>query len=118
MKLRIAKKVVSRWNSTQMTSPNRRDLILKAHEKLGLPRPSFQEPEALPIERDVVNSGTLSPPTDNPDTPQAAISLTTLNKNLTDLRVPELKALCKDQEIKGYSKLNREGLIKVLQASE
>ena len=35
---------------------------------------------------------------------------------LTARKVPELKALCKDREITGYSKLNKDGLIEALLA--
>ena len=116
MKLRTAKKIVTRWHTSGMTQPLRRDLVIRAHRKLGLDRPEFQEPETAAIQPKVVPARTSENTEANTAGGVAAISLTTPNETLTTLKVSQLKALCKEHGIKGYSKLTRDGLIETLQA--
>ena len=127
MKRRIAKKIVNLFAKSE-TYPNywRRDLVIKAHQtlKLGIPElpPEFtkasQEPKAKSVGPGVSNVGTQNTKGQNPDTSVAAKPLTSKSTlkstSYTDMRVPDLKALCKERGIKGYSKLNREGLVEAL----
>jgi len=123
MKRRVAKKIVARTRRASEGKSggivSRRDLVIQAHRMLGVPVPA-QEPGPIAIEPKVSSPGTSNAAVQNDGKAVAAISLTTSDvdlTNLTNMRVPELKALCKESGLKGYSKLNREGLVELLHQS-
>jgi len=136
MKRRIAKKIVNLFAKYEAeyqktgvfpTYPHqRRDLVVKAHKlfKLEVPAkpagtgPVAQDPSADAIEPKVSASGTRTSTPANPGALDAAIILTTPSTDpstdLTGMTVADLKALCKERGLKGYSKLKRDGLIGLL----
>lgn len=118
MKYRVAKKVVARFPQNDdgtLSVFRRRDLVIKAYQKLGLGVPVFQEPEYIPVEPKVSKPRTQTKTTAEVAPTTAVKSLTSKSQDFESLKVGELKALCKEQGIKGYSKLKREGLIELLQ---
>lgn len=114
--MRVAKKIYNRHNKTEgpLSVNRRRDTVIQAYKMLGHPRPEFQEPEKISIERGVLSPGTSGSTTSPNETTTAAIILTEQSQDLESLKVAELKALCKERGIKGYSKLKREGLLEAL----
>ena len=135
MKRRVAKKICNlyarHYEKSPGTSPPylRRDLVVRAYQKMGLGIPeSFyekpkvvQDPGAIPVEPRVSSTGTSSEATQGAQAPTAAKVLTEMStqpsetrQDLESMRVPELKALCKERGLKGYSKLKRGGLVSLL----
>lgn len=117
MKYRVAKKVVARFpKNTDGTLSvfRRRDLVIKAYQKLGLGVPVFQEPEYIPVEPQVSKPRTQTKKTAVAVPTSAVKSLTSESQDFESMNVAQLKALCKEQGIKGYSKLKKDGLIEAL----
>lgn len=117
MKRRIAKKIVNRYgsNPAALSGIRRRGLVLEAYRLMGLPVPMFQDPEPVAVQPKVINAGTQNITTAKTADASPANILTNPTQDFDNLKVAELKALCKEQGIKGYSKLKRDGLIEALQ---
>ena len=123
MKMRVAKKVVARYpQNTDGTLSvfRRRDLVVKAYQKLGLGTPVFQEPETIAVQPKVFQTRTQTNVTAVAAPTSAVKSLTTVKSECQDiesLNVAQLKERCKEQGLKGYSKLKKDDLIELLHSA-
>ena len=127
MKRRVAKKIVRKFNKAALQGKayGRRGLVNQAHKILNLelpspdvwivqPTSSTQEPKAVAVQPKVSNTGTSDGKALPNSGTSAAKVLTRGDTPVDSMTVVELKALCKERGTKGYSKLNREGLIDTL----